>query len=362
MISLEWSLFGNTVQSWLTALIVAVVTFLVLGGLKGLISRHAGVHASNTANQLDDLVVATLRETRVWWIVVMGAFSGTYLLDLTERAEGLVRVAVVTISLLQAAIWGTALLGSLLRLYAERSLDDTPSAKSTIRFLSFLGRLVLWTAIGLLILANLGIQLAPLLAGVGVGGIAVALAVQTILGDLFASLSIALDKPFVPGDFIIVDDLLGTVEHIGIKTTRVKSLHGEELVFSNSDLLKSRIRNYKQMEERRIAFHFRIVYDTPRVLLEKIPVLVQEIVEAQPETRFDRAHFHQFAPSSLDFEVVYYMLVPGYNEYMDTQEAINLEMVERFRAEGITFAYPTHTVHMSGAVMPTEPVAAGGAG
>jgi len=193
----------------------------------------------------------------------------------------------------------------------------------------------------------MGVDITALIAGLGIGGIAVALALQNVLGDLFASLSIVLDKPFVIGDFIIVDDLLGTVEHIGLKTTRVRSLFGEQLVFSNSDLLNSRIRNYKRMHERRIVFSLGVTYQTPYEKLAAIPDIIREIIELQEQVRFDRAHFKEYGDFALEFEIVYYMLVPDYNAYMDTQQAINLALYERFEKEGISFAYPTQTLYVS---------------
>jgi small-conductance mechanosensitive channel len=179
-----------------------------------------------------------------------------------------------------------------------------------------------------------------------VGGIAVALAVQNVLGDLFASFSIVLDKPFVIGDFIIVGDHLGTVEHVGLKTTRIRSLSGEQLVFSNTDLLGSRIRNFKRMYERRVVFSLGVVYQTPARLLEKIPPMLRQIVESREQVRFDRAHFRDFGPHSLNFEIVYWVLSPDYALYMDIQQEINLEIYRRFEQEGIDFAYPTQTLYL----------------
>jgi small-conductance mechanosensitive channel len=196
----------------------------------------------------------------------------------------------------------------------------------------------------LLDLYNLGVNITALVAGLGVGGIAVALAVQTILGDLFASLSIVLDKPFVVGDFLVVDDMLGAVEYVGLKTTRIRSLSGEQLVFSNSDLLSSRIRNYGRMFERRVSFDVGVTYQTPRDKLIKIPVIIRDAVEGQDKTRFDRSHFKAYGDFALVFESVYYVLGPDYNEYMDIQQAINLHLHECFEQEGIEFAYPTQTV------------------
>ncbi|HPK54642.1 MAG TPA: mechanosensitive ion channel family protein, partial [Smithellaceae bacterium] len=196
----------------------------------------------------------------------------------------------------------------------------------------------------LLVLDNLGVNITGLVAGLGIGGIAVALAVQNILGDLLASLSIVLDKPFVIGDSIVVDSFSGTVEHIGLKTTRIRSISGEQLVFSNNDLLKSRIQNYKRMQERRVVFGFGVTYQTP---LEKLPLInriIREIIAAQPNSRFERVHFKEYGDSALNYEVVYFVMTPEYGIFMDVQETINLEIFRRFQEEGIEFAYPTRTV------------------
>ena len=198
----------------------------------------------------------------------------------------------------------------------------------------------------LLILENVGVDVTALIAGLGVGGIAVALAAQNILGDLFSSMSIVLDKPFVLGDFIIVGDMMGTVEKIGLKTTRVRSLSGEQLIFSNSDLLGSRIRNFKRMQERRIVFSIGVAYDTPAEKLTAIPGMLRAAVEAQEPVRFDRAHFAKFGDSALIYEVVYFVLKPDYNLSMDIQQAINLRLFREFADRQIEFAFPTQTLHL----------------
>ena len=185
-----------------------------------------------------------------------------------------------------------------------------------------------------------------ILAGLGIGGLALALAVQNILGDLFASLSIVLDKPFVVGDFLAVGEHLGSVEKIGLKTTRLRSLSGEQLVFSNTDLLNSRVRNFGRMFERRVVFTLGVTYQTPRDKLKLIPRIIREAVEAQQNTRFDRSHFSQYGDFSLNFESVYYVLSRDYNQYMDIQQSIYLAIHEGFEAEGIEFAYPTQTLFL----------------
>jgi small-conductance mechanosensitive channel len=207
---------------------------------------------------------------------------------------------------------------------------------------------VVWAAVLLVLLDNLGVNITTLIAGLGVGGIAVALAAQNVLGDLFSSLSIVLDKPFVVGDFIVIGEFMGSVEHVGLKTTRLRSLSGEQVVFSNTDLLNSRIRNYGRMFERRVVSKIGVTYQTPAGKLRRIPTIIRDIVEAQDKVRFDRAHFQTFGDSALTFEFVYYVLTPEYNYYMDVQQSINLALFEQLAAEGVEFAYPTQTVFVSG--------------
>jgi len=212
--------------------------------------------------------------------------------------------------------------------------------------LGFVIKLLLWSIVMLLALDNLGIDVTALVAGLGVGGIAVALAVQNVLGDLFASLSIVLDKPFVIGDFVVVDTLSGTVEHVGLKTTRIRSISGEQIIVSNADLLKSRIRNYKRMQERRVVFAIGVEYRTPAAKLERIPDWLREIVSAQSNLRFDRAHLVSFGDSAIMYEVVYFVTDSDYLRYVDNQQEINLGIVRRFEAEGVRFAYPSRTVYV----------------
>jgi len=206
--------------------------------------------------------------------------------------------------------------------------------------------------ISLTVLDNLGVNITTLIASLGIGGIAVALALQNILGDIFSSLSIVLDKPFVIGDFIVVDEAVGTVEYVGLKTTRLRSLGGEQIIFSNSDLLKSRIRNYQHMQTRRIAFTIGVAYETTAEQLAAIPSMIRGIDGRQANTSFDRAHFKEFTASALNFEVVYNVASADYNVYMDIQQAINLALFQRFAVESIKFATPTHTAHL---IYPPEP-------
>jgi small-conductance mechanosensitive channel len=225
--------------------------------------------------------------------------------------------------------------------------------------LGYAANVAVWTIILVAVLDNLGFDVTTLVTGLGIGGIAIALAVQNILGDIFAALAIVLDKPFVVGDFIVVDDFAGTVEQIGLKTTRLRSLSGEQIIFANAELLKGRIRNYKRLYERRNVFAIDVTYDSPTDVVARIPGMLREIVEAQRPVRFDRSHFSAYTDSALRFETVYFVLDPDYNKHMDIQQAIFLAVLERFRQEGIDFAFPTRViVHKHEGEQPAEEASA----
>lgn len=341
---LEQTYLNNTVEEWLIAAGIFAAVTLILFVIRGVVIGRLKSLAAKTAATWDDLLLEELRKTRGLFLVAVAIFAASYSLDLPGNLRLIVEKGFIIVLLLQAATWGNTTISHAIGRATRSKLSTDASQATTVSALGFLSKLVLWTLVLLLGLDNLGFNITTLVAGLGVGGIAVALALQNILGDLFASLSIVLDKPFVIGDFIIVDQYLGVVENVGLKTTRIRSLSGEQIVFSNSDLLNSRVRNYKRMQERRILFSFGVTYQTPREKLKAIPSMIREIVESMEVTRFDRAHFKEFGDSSLNFEVVYYMKSPDYNIYMDTQERINLALFERFAAEGIDFAYPTQTI------------------
>jgi small-conductance mechanosensitive channel len=344
---LSTSFYGNTVRTWLLGLAVLGAVIAILRLLTGIIFRRLSAYAKRTKTRVDDLVAELLGQTKWFFSIIVAFYAATFVLDLTARTEQVISNIAIIALLAQVAFWGGGLVNFWLIRYRNRKLESDPASVTSFNVLSFLIKLAIWAVILLLILDNLGIDITALVAGLGIGGIAVALALQNILGDLFASLSIIMDKPFVIGDFIVVGDMMGNVERIGLKTTRVRSLSGEQLVFSNNDLLQSRIRNYKRMFERRIIFSFGLVYQTPHDKLAAVPGLVKEIIDAQELARFDRAHFKGYGDFSLNFEAVYYVKKPDYALYMDTQQAINLEIYRRFQEEGIEFAYPTQTLYVS---------------
>lgn len=343
MISFAHEYFGNSVLEWTTALGIALVAMLVFYYLRMLAGIRLQGHTDSRMRQLLARIVA---KTYFVIVLILTLYLGLQYVDLPPRWTGLMERAAALALLLQIALWGNAAIKWWLVGAHTAVAGRDVASTTTVAVLGFIARAVLWSVALLMILDNVGVDITAMVASLGIGGIAVALAVQNILGDVFASLSIALDKPFVVGDFIVAGPDMGTVEYIGIKTTRVRSLSGEQIVFSNADLLKSRIRNYKRMTERRVSLSFGVLYQTDADMLERIPAMVREIVEALPGARFDRAHFKNYGDSSLDFEVVYFVENSDYNVYMDIQQAINLALFRRFQAHDIGFAYPTRTLYL----------------
>jgi small-conductance mechanosensitive channel len=337
---------GNSLQDWLLGLLLFVVVLAAIRLGRRKLEQKLAALAERTKNVLDDLALDLVRHTKFFFPFAVALYAGTRTLTLGDTVSSVVHAVLVIALLVQAVLWGNALISYWITHYMQQRMAEDAGAATTIGALRFLSKLALWSVALLVALDNLGMDITALVTSLGIGGIAVALALQNVLGDLFASLSIVLDRPFVIGDFIIVGDYMGTVEYIGLKTTRLRSLSGEQLIFSNGDLLGSRIRNYKRMAERRIVFQFGVVYQTPRAKLEEIPGMVRQVVESFDKARFDRAHFKAFGASSLDFEVVYFVLDPNYITYMDIQQTINLELFRRFDEAGIEFAYPTRTLYM----------------
>jgi len=343
----------NTLQDLAYALLAAASFMLLMHALRRLILHRLQRVAKHTDTVIDDFLVEVLSATRILLASALGLYLGSHFLTLPETLGKWVDRAFAVALIMQVGFWSTrALMFWLKHYFRQGESEDTGSRAMTLSLLSFLGRMVIWVLVLLSLLDNLGVNVTALVASLGIGGIAVALAAQNILGDLFASLSIAIDKPFVIGDFIILGEEMGTVEHVGLKTTRLRSLGGEQIVVSNNDLLQTRIHNYKRMQERRVAFAIGVTYDTPADTLERIPDLIKQAIAAQPDVRFDRAHFKGFGAFSLDFEAVYYVLSADYTVYMNVQQGINLQVVRSFAEEKVEFAFPTQTLYLNHSAVP----------
>jgi small-conductance mechanosensitive channel len=339
---LDQTILGNTQRAWLLAFVTAALVVIALRLVQLVAGKRLARLAAHTPTQWDDNLVKLLSKTRLPFWLVLGLLVGSLMLELSASMQSIVTTTFVIALLVQGGIWGVVLIKAALASYQEKVGDEKPAEQTTLNLIGFIAQIAVWSLVVLLSLENLGIDITALVAGLGIGGVAVALAVQNILGDLFASLSIVLDKPFVIGDFLIVGDLMGTVEHVGLKTTRVRSLSGEQLVFSNADLLNSRGRMY----ERRVVFKIGVTYETPREQLKRIPGIIREIIEGRENTRFDRSHFMEYADYSLNFETVYYVLGPDYTVYMDVQQDIYFALHERMEQEGMQFAYPTQKLFL----------------
>ena len=344
MTFLEKIFFGNSVQNWLIALCILIAALLVLSIARKIILKHLAALAKRSTTQIDDMLLAVLSRTKYFFLFIVSVYISFIFLVLPPNILRIWNRIFFIAVVIQISIWVGRGLNFVISLNVKKRMADDAAIATTISVLGFISKFLLWSIALLLILDNLGFNITSLVAGLGIGGVAVALAVQNILGDLFASLSIVIDKPFVVGDFIVVDQLKGTVEHVGLKTTRLRSLGGEQLIFSNNDLLKSRIQNFKRMTERRVVFGFGVTYQTPSSKLLLINDIVREIVEKQEQVSFDRVHFKKFGDSALNYEVVYIVKDQDYNLYMNIQQAINLELFRRFQEEKIEFAYPTQTL------------------
>lgn len=344
----EWILLGNPVRDWASAVALTFAVLAALWFLVRIVLRRVAGFAHRTETDIDDLIAHVGAQTRLSLLTIPALYIGSLLLTLPEVVTTWFRVAAVTAFLIQTAVWGDAILDFVLQDYREEHGAEDNERLTTVGAVTFVSRLVLYGLVAVLVLDNIpGVEVTALIGSLGIGGIAVALAVQSILSDLFASLSIALDRPFVLGDLIVVGNESGTVEHIGLKTTRIRSLSGEQLVLGNSDLLNSRIRNYGRMAERRVVFSIGVAAETPIDKLEAVPSMLREIIAAQPKTRFGRAHLVKFSDFTLDYEVVYFIQDPDYDLYMDTHHSISLHTLQRFADEGIRIPYPTQVVYVA---------------
>jgi len=336
--------FHNPVRDWVAAVAITLGIFIAVRLAKAIFRKILTRRSSEAAPGWQDFPLALLEGVHSLFLALLAIYAGSKVLSFPGTPPGYINNVLFLAVLFQGGLMGAHTIRFMIERYKRQKLESNPAAVTMTSAMGFLLKLLLWVVLLLIALDNFGINITTLIAGFGIGGIAVALAVQNLLGDLFASYTIVFDKPFVIGDFIIVGEFLGTVEHIGLKTTRIRSLSGEQLIFPNGDLLQSRVRNFKRMYERRVVFTIGVLYQTPLEELKEIPGIIRAAVEAQSTVRFDRAHFKAYGAYSLDFEVVYYVLVPDYAVYMDIQQAINLILFKEFQERNIQFAYPTRTV------------------
>jgi small-conductance mechanosensitive channel len=337
---------GNTVQAYAIALGLILIGFIVVRILRSIVITRLKKWAEATETTYDDLVVRTIERFGLPALNFLVIYWAINTLELTQKVTRVLEVATAAV----IAFFIIRLVSTTVQFSLERYVrqmeggeEKVKQMKGVILILNF----IIWGLGIVFLFDNLGYDVTAVIAGLGIGGIAIALAAQNILGDLFNYFVIFFDRPFEIGDFLVIDDKKGTVEHIGIKTTRLKSLSGEQLVFSNSDLTDSRIHNFKGMPRRRIVFSVGVIYQTTKQQLEEIPSIMKHAIEKVGGGTFDRAHFSSFGDFSLNFEAVYFVESGDYNTYMDTQQKINLYLYEEFEKKEIEFAYPTQTLFLA---------------
>lgn len=336
--------WGNTIKEYATAFLLFIVLFIFLGLFKKVILDRFKRFAQKSSTDIDDIIVAIIGEIQPPFYSFIALYIALQLITVTDTV-----LNIVTAILL---LWATYLIIRMMRVFIDRVIrnrlgEDDGSTRAAVQLLSAIVTFALWILGILLVLQNLGINITSLIAGLGIGGIAVALALQNVFSDLFSSFSILFDKPFTVGDFIIAGTTSGTVEKIGIKTTRLRAVSGEQIVVSNAQLTSAVIQNYKRMEERRKVFNFGVTYETSAKVLDTIPSIVKEIIEQDDSTRFMSAHFKEFGDSAYVYEVIYYVTTPDYFEYLTIHNGISLKLINAFRNKKIEMAYPTHRVYMS---------------
>ena len=334
-------------------LAIAAAVFAALWMLRGVVRRRHAAFAATPERETLELPALAFSRTTMPFMVVIAAFAGLQPFALPPRIEQVAGSVAMIALFWQAGLWASTAASAWLD---GRAVDAARSGKTSpgsVGILRFGVRAVIWAMVVLLTLENVGVDITALVAGLGIGGVAVALALQNVLGDLLASLSITLDEPFVVGDFIVTGDNMGTVEYIGIKSTRLRSLTGEQIVMPNSDLLSSPVRNFKRMQERRVVVTLGVEYETPRARLEEIVPVVRRTIEECEGVRFDRCHFAGFGADSLRFEAVYYVLSADFNRHMDLQQKIFFAIHAEFARLGVAFAYPTRKVWLAEPPGPT---------
>ena len=338
--------FGNTIEAYLVSLGIFIGGIIIVKIAEKIVLFRLKKWAEKTETTLDDFLIKRVEKSIVPLLYFGVFYAAISSLALNDKAKNIIEIAsLVVLTFFIVRFISSIIMFSLT--YFIKKQDRGEEKAKQLRGMTVLINIFIW-AIGLVFLmGNLGFDVSAVIAGLGIGGIAIALAAQAILGDLFSYFVIFFDRPFEVGDFITVQDKVGTVEYTGIKTTRVRALTGEQLVFSNTDLTNSRVHNFKKMEERRVVFRLGVVYQTSAAQLEEIPKIVKEIIEQHNDVRFDRGHFATYGDFSLNFEFVYFVIGSEYVKYMDTQQSINMKIYREFENRGIEFAYPTQTLFLN---------------
>ena len=336
---------GNTAEEWLLAATILALSFLAIFVFRRIILKQLSRWSLRTQTTVDDFLISVIKIAVIPALYVAACYFAVTSLKLAPQIARVVEVAF----LFAVTFFTLRIISTVVREFVHAFInrqENREAKEKQARGLLILVNVAIWIVGLIFLIDNLGYNVTSLLTGLGIGGIAIALAAQTVLGDLFSYFVIFFDRPFEIGDFIVVEDKMGTVEYVGIKTTRLRTLSGEQLVCSNTYLTNSRVHNYKRMERRRVVFKLGVTYQTPPATLARIPELVREIITSKSDLTFDRAHFAAFGDSSLDFEFVYYIESPDFNHHMDKQQAVFLDIATAFDSAGISFAFPSRSLYL----------------
>jgi len=333
-------------SSYLMAVIVFIVSLLILRIFKFIILQHLKRLSKKTRTNLDTMIIEAVDHIGWFFYVAISSYLAIQFVQVSERISTIINYSILVIITYYLVVFLQNMIGIFEHKIIQRRKRQGDEDTALVEVLGKAVKWSLWLIAGVTILANLGYNITGIVAGLGIGGLAIAIALQGVLTDIFAAFSIYFDKPFKRGDFIIIGNDMGVVKHIGIKSTRIQTLQGQELIVSNKDLTDSRINNYGLMEKRRVVFSIGVTYQTSSAKLKKIPLIIKKVFDSVENADLDRVHFQKFGPSSLDYEIVYYVMSKDYNVYMDIQQTVNLTIVERFAKEKIDFAYPTQTIFL----------------
>ena len=339
---LETTVLSIPLWNWVLMLAAVTGILTILLWLRGRIRGRLSRQGTEEHAKATHLILRVVASTNVLALFALSLLLGVKLLELPPSWSAAIAQLWFVAVVIQVASWLNTAISFLLERYRERHPGTN---LVTLTLIGYALRTVLWAVAGLAILDNLGVNITAFIASLGIGGVAVALAAQVVLGDLFASAAIGLDKPFEAGDFVVVGNIAGTIEYVGLKTTRIRSLGGEQIVCSNTELLKQTIQNYKRMDLRRVAFRFIVAYGATAEQVVAIDRAVRDHIDGVELAKFDRAHLLQFSERGLEFEVVYYVLSADYNVYMDIQQDINLAIMRAVHGQGLEFGRGEMRVH-----------------
>lgn len=332
---------ANSLSNYIYSLILSTSLIIFLYFFKMLLVRYSSRLSEKQTFTLATLFKNVLQKTRFSFLLLLAIYGGLQLLIMPKSAEAFIRTLMMIALLFQTGLWLMQVIAFFVLRWKIHHSDSGAVIETSAYLIDIVLKALLWIFLFLLLLENLGFDIRTLIAGLGIGGIAIALALQNILGDILASISLVVDKPFILGDAIGIDDFQGTVEHIGIKATTLRAPSGEQIIFSNADIFKSRLRNFQRLQERRLLFYLRVPYSTPLEKLEKIPSLIEAIIRGEEKMRFERVHFKEFGEVALVFEVLAYVLTSDMKTFIDRQQSVNFKIAKAFNKEDISFAvYP----------------------